>query len=599
MPTDLFSQLSLPLGQSVQVTNWLTPVWLISVGISVGFLLAVLGLVKILVFQKISALNSIYEKPALRYVVGGLLAVVYAGLMLGFLYWRQGDQLFGEGFLLLLGFLIPSCVLLAFGGLALISKRMVGETWAIFNEGYLKWVNYFCLALLLFAVSGFMLSLVNGFGILKPVDDPVALMRSLARLPATGKFERTYQIPADHDETGFPIEANFLGQELQWMTFETDRPVELAAAELGINFNPLYLIEVPVSEEPLRYNQRSDGRGSIPFVTDAETGEPLTIDYLYVNNPSSQEATLTLTWVLAPIYQEVSIIPWSAFWTLLMYWGYLSLATLFPKTYAVALSTFKTEISQPLYLLVLGIGVVFMVASIYIPYNTFGEDIKMYKDSGLTLIRVLAIFLAIWAASKSVAEEIEGRTALTVLSKPVSRRQFILGKFSGISLAIALLFIVLGFWFVSWVAYKPIYDYKEAAKGVAEWAVCYEEATHVIPGVFLCFLEVVVFVFVSVAISTRLGTMANFLICFAIYVLGHLTPLLVQSAFGEIETIEVFAKLIAVIFPVLNHYDVHAAINTNEPVPLVYQGWMVIYTMLYGTIALLFSLVLFEDRDLA
>ena len=143
--------------------------------------------------------------------------------------------------------------------------------------------------------------------------------------------------------------------------------------------------------------------------------------------------------------------------------------SLFPKSAAIAQATFKTEICQPLYLLVLAAGMAFVVLSIYVPYNTFGEDIKMYKDSGLTLIRVLAIFLAIWAASKSVAEEIDGRTALTVLSKPVGRRQFILGKFSGISLAIGLLFIVLGIWFVTFVAYKPIYDFREASKGLAEW----------------------------------------------------------------------------------------------------------------------------------
>ena len=48
------------------------------------------------------------------------------------------------------------------------------------------------------------------------------------------------------------------------------------------------------------------------------------------------------------------------------------------------------------------------------------------------MIMVLAIMLALWTASVSIADEIEGRTALTLLSKPVGRRQFILGKFLGI-----------------------------------------------------------------------------------------------------------------------------------------------------------------------
>jgi len=108
-----------------------------------------------------------------------------------------------------------------------------------------------------------------------------------------------------------------------------------------------------------------------------------------------------------------------------------------------------------------------------------------------------------------------------------------------------------------------------------------------------------VFVAISVAISTRMGVLANFLICFSVYVLGHLTPLLVQSSMAEFQPIVVFGQLVAIVFPVLNHYDVQAAINTNSPVPLDYLGWSIIYTAIYGTVAMLLALVLFEDRDLS
>ena len=96
-----------------------------------------------------------------------------------------------------------------------------------------------------------------------------------------------------------------------------------------------------------------------------------------------------------------------------------------------------------------------------------------------------------------------------------------------------------------------------------------------------------------------MGILPNFLICFAIYVLGHLTPLLVQSSFAAFEPVVVFGQLIAIVFPVLNHFDVQAAINTNSPVPMAYLGWSIIYTGLYGAMAMLLALVFFEDRDLA
>jgi ABC-type transport system involved in multi-copper enzyme maturation permease subunit len=93
------------------------------------------------------------------------------------------------------------------------------------------------------------------------------------------------------------------------------------------------------------------------------------------------------------------------------------------------MTTAKESMSQPLFYVVLLLGSFALLAFIFIPYNTFGEDVKVLKDSGLTLIMVLSMIVAVWSASVSVSEEVEGRTALTVLSKPVRRRQFILGKF--------------------------------------------------------------------------------------------------------------------------------------------------------------------------
>lgn len=591
MITAQVSQLiSLPLAQVEQITNWLTPVWMMSVGFALGLILIAAITVKILVCQRIPFFSNVAANKPLHIGLGIATGLFYVGLFVGFCYWRMGP--FFDIFELIfpICFVTPFLLFLGYGVWAVISKRMQGETSELLFEGFLGWTNYFLLAMTAFALLGFGLAQTE---YLKIVEEPMAMMESLGRLPYTGTTQRTYTIAPTSEETkaGVPIDVGFDGQELQALLMKTDRQLSLAIQPIDANLPPAFIIEVPVRDEPLAYNQRVDGRGKIPHDY---------IENLYVRNLSSTEATLELTWNIAPIYKEVAIIPAIAFWTALLYLMYLSFASISPKVHAVAHSTFKTEISQPLYLLVLIIGVLFMIASIYIPYNTFGEDIKMYKDSGLTLIRVLAIFMAIWAASKSVAEEIEGRTALTVLSKPVGRRQFVLGKFTGISLAITLLFIVLGFWLMAWTAYKPVYDYREAAKGLAEWTVCYREAIHIIPGIVLCLMEVLMFVGISVAISTRMGILPNFLICSAIYVLGHLTPRLVQSSdLAEIDTIVVFANLIAVIFPVADYFDVQAAINTTSDVPMEYMSWAFIYMGLYGVIALLLALTFFEDRDLA
>ena len=132
-----------------------------------------------------------------------------------------------------------------------------------------------------------------------------------------------------------------------------------------------------------------------------------------------------------------------------------------PKVAAIGWTTSKEAMSQPLFYVLLTIGVFGLILFPYVPYNTLGEDIKMVKDEGLTLIMVLSMLMALWTASVSIAEEIEGRTALTLLSKPVSRREFILGKFLGILVPVAIMFLVLGALFLASVSYKVVYDARE------------------------------------------------------------------------------------------------------------------------------------------
>ena len=199
--------------------------------------------------------------------------------------------------------------------------------------------------------------------------------------------------------------------------------------------------------------------------------------------------------------------------------------------------------SQPLFYVLLAIGVFGLILFPFVPYNTLGEDIKMVKDEGLTLIMVLSIMLALWTASVSIADEIEGRTALTLLSKPVGRRQFILGKFLGILVPVAIMFLVLGAMFLASVSYKVVYDARETGPAEPTLADCQTEMLQIAPGLLLSFMEAVVLTAISVAISTRLPMLANLMICAAIYVLGHLVPVWPNPPWGRIEFVRFVANL--------------------------------------------------------
>ncbi|MBN1395344.1 MAG: ABC transporter permease subunit [Pirellulales bacterium] len=270
-----------------------------------------------------------------------------------------------------------------------------------------------------------------------------------------------------------------------------------------------------------------------------------------------------------------------------------------PKVAAIARTTAKEAMSQPLFYVLMAVGVVGLVLFPFIPYNTLGEDLKMVKEDGLTLIMVLSIAMALWTASVSIADEIEGRTALTLLSKPVGRRQFIIGKFLGILVPVAIMFIILGAIFLCSVSYKVVYDVRETGRPAATSAECLWNMIQISPGLVLAFMEAVVLTAISVAISTRLPMMANLIICASIYALGHLVPMLADSAVGQIETVRFVAGLSAAVLPVLDHFNISAGISTGQIVPPVYLGLAGLYCLLYCGVAMLVALLLFEDRDLA
>ena len=120
-----------------------------------------------------------------------------------------------------------------------------------------------------------------------------------------------------------------------------------------------------------------------------------------------------------------------------------------------------------------------------------------------------------------------------------------------------------------------------------------------LPGLLLAYMETLVLAALSVAISTRLNLLANFTICLTIYLLGHLTPLVVQSNVTSFEIVRFFGQLIATIFPNLEHFNVQAAVAAGVDVPYEYLAWAFCYCLVYSVIAMLLALIMFEDRDLA
>ena len=113
------------------------------------------------------------------------------------------------------------------------------------------------------------------------------------------------------------------------------------------------------------------------------------------------------------------------------------------KLLSIASGTFQELIRQPVYLLLLAGGVAFIALLGNISYFALGDEARMVKQSALAFMLVAGLFSAALSASSTLAREIQIGTALAVLSKPVGRVTFLLGKYLGLALALALQSIVL------------------------------------------------------------------------------------------------------------------------------------------------------------
>ena len=326
-----------------------------------------------------------------------------------------------------------------------------------------------------------------------------------------------------------------------------------------------------------------------------------------------------------------------------------ALVLVWPKGGAVAHAAFRESCRQPMFWLIFVAASALIWLSVVIPYFTFGDDYKMMKQIGFDVVMLSAVLFGVLAASMSISEEIEGRTAITLMSKPVNRRQFLIGKFLGILMACLVMSLLLSWTLTDALRFHrefdPINNAADPADPLGEASdklvdpMTFEAQKTVVPpfvravpggpgkmvargaglwfsdalahsfGVALGFGQVMILVAVASALATRMAFVVNVVICLMIFFLGHLAPVVVQvsqqaqgSGVGG-GLVGFLGRLFDVLLPSLESFNMGRAIIRESPLPLWQFGGYVLtvfgYSLIYTTIALLVGLLLFEDRDLA
>jgi ABC-type transport system involved in multi-copper enzyme maturation permease subunit len=311
------------------------------------------------------------------------------------------------------------------------------------------------------------------------------------------------------------------------------------------------------------------------------------------------------------------------------------LVLVWPRVGTIAQATFREGYRQPMFWLLIGAVILLMFFSTFLPYYTFGDDYKMMKQLGFDMIMLSTMLFCVLLASMSVSEEIEGRTAVTLMSKPVTRRQFLLGKFFGILLAGWFMTVLLGgaFNLALWCqgywgeklpneigdqlttevqnAVTPAIQAlgigptgKAFMKGLGAWQ---GETLANLLGQLMGLGLVSVMLAVAVSLATRVSMVVNLVCCLAVFLLGNLSPVLVQASQqlqgGALALVQFLARLFDILLPSLQYASTAQVYIREKPLEAaeyaVYVGKVLGYFSMYTAIVLLAGLILFEDRDLA
>jgi ABC-type transport system involved in multi-copper enzyme maturation permease subunit len=240
-------------------------------------------------------------------------------------------------------------------------------------------------------------------------------------------------------------------------------------------------------------------------------------------------------------------------------------------------------------------AVLLMAASFLLAQLTAGQDVKIIKDLGLAASSAIGIFIAIFFGIGLVTKEVERRSIYSLLSKPVTRAQFILGKYVGLVLTLLanLAFMALAFYGV--LAYL---DWTTPAGAKLAW-----EAPALDPRMLKAFVligvELMVITATALFFSTFSSPVLSVALTFGVYIIGHFSEDL--KNFGTIVhnlVLPYIAKGLYYVMPNLTPLDVKAQVVHGLPVTGLHMAMAAGSSALYIGVLILASSIVFSRRDL-
>ena len=250
----------------------------------------------------------------------------------------------------------------------------------------------------------------------------------------------------------------------------------------------------------------------------------------------------------------------------------------------IARNAFREAVrDRVLYNLVLFV-LLLTTGAIFLGELSDGQEAKIIVDLGLSAILLFGVFIAIFVGVGLVQKEIERRTIYAILSKPIGRGEFLLGKYLGLCLTLLVNVSVMG----AGVSLALLY-----VKGGWDPLI-----VSIWPAVLLIYLELAILTAVALLFSSFSSPALSALLTFFIFVAGHFSADLktFAASLGGTAARWFFTGLYYVLPNFSNYSLITPAAHGYIPNPSALMIAL-LYAALYAGVVLTAGTLVFNQRN--
>jgi ABC-type transport system involved in multi-copper enzyme maturation permease subunit len=247
----------------------------------------------------------------------------------------------------------------------------------------------------------------------------------------------------------------------------------------------------------------------------------------------------------------------------------------------IAFNTFKEAVRDRILYLLLFFAALSILVSRILALLTVGDRAKIIKDVGLASISFFGALMAILIGTGLVYKEIEKRTIFTLISKPMRRHEFLLGKFFGLVLTLLVMLVLMSVIFLALVFFHTF---------TVEWKM--------LLAILYIFIELILITAVAILFSSFSTPILSSLFSLCFYLIGHfswsLETLIKKSPAG---IFKVLAQIVYTILPDLENFNFKTEVVHGLTIPPQVLLYSAAYGFLYTVFILGLAILVFRRRD--